>query len=261
MNSPDLAARLLTARKLGTLIEEVPVQGAPGSLEEAYAVADRVVAMLERELGPVAGFKVGATSSQGQAALGLSAPFFGRTFKRSIVRASRCSAPAGASIEPEVGFVLARDLPPRSQPYARGEAEAAIGAVVPLLEINAPSYASPFAVGGLCLVADNGVTRALIVGEPARPFVPGETLAREHVRLEKNGVACAEGEASAVLEDPLNALLWLANELRARGRGLHAGDCVASGAMCRHVAIAPGDRVVATYSSIGGVQVEIEASP
>lgn len=255
MSTHDLATLLIAVREGGRLLESVAAELQPRDAVQAYAVADRVVSAMEPKLGRVAGYKIGATSAEGQKILGLAEPFYGRTLERCIVTdGCRWSADGGAwSVEPEIGFVLAADLPTRSEAYSMVSVQAAIGCVVPLLEINRPAYARPFEVGGACLIADNGVTQGFVRGGPGLRWNAGAAPSLERVNMSRNGVLCASGSGSAVLGDPLNAVLWLANALRAQGRELRAGDLIASGAMAPHTAMAAGDTFVADYSTLGKV--------
>ena len=209
-------------------------------------------------MGSVAGYKVGATSAAGQNALGLQEPFFGRTFTSRILR-SRArwrDGRTGDTVEAEVGVSLARALPHRAAPWSASEVRSAIHRFLPLLEVNRPSYTRPFEVGGHCLIADNGVTQALVRG--VRGVAPGRrSFARERVVLTINGREVARGCADVVLGDPLRAVVWLANELNKRGAGLSAGDVVATGAMTPPIPIAEDDNVVARYSSLGSVALRV----
>ncbi len=261
MKRSKLAARLLLARRGGRLLDEVPADVRPVTTAAAYAIADEIVAALRPALGAVAGYKVGATSIAGQQMLGLDAPFYGRAFARRVLRSGdrwRASLP-GDSVEAEVGFVMGRALPARKAVYEEAEVRRAIRRVVPLLEINRPGYARPFEVGGHCLIADNGVTQGFVRG--VRGVAPGRgSFATETVVMLCNGKEVARGTAEVVLGDPLRSLAWLANALSAQGRGLTAGDLVASGAMTPPIPLGPGDSLVARFSSLGRVAIEVARS-
>ena len=259
MTRQALVSRLLAVRDGAPLIEDVPCAQRPRDVAEAYTIADDIVATLEPQWGAVVGYKIGATSTGGQQLLGLAEPFYGRAFAQRVTRgAARWDAENGPyTLEAEVGFVLAYDLPPRAEPYTLAEVHDAVEAVVPVLEVNRPSYARPFEVGGLCLIADNGVTQGLAVGEAVALVAALPNLAIERVRMLRNGEQCADGHAAAVLGNPLNALLWLANALRAQGRGLRGGDVVASGAMTPPVAMAGGDVFAARYTTLGRIDLQV----
>ena len=259
MNAPELASRLLAVRDGAPPIEHMPPELQPRDVADAYAVAGLIVAALESRYGRVRGYKVGATSLPGQRMLSLSEPFYGRTFAPCILADGETWHLGGrpCTVEAEIGFVMQNDLPPRMEEYSMSTLRAAIGMVVPLLEINRPAYARPFEVGGLCLIADNGVTQGFVVGAPGLQLEAADPSG-EVVNMSRSGVLVASGSGKAVLGHPLNAVLWLANALRVRGEGLRAGDVIASGAMAAHVPLAVGDLIDARYSTLGAVRIQVE---
>ena len=53
--------------------------------------------------------------------------------------------------------------------------------------------------------------------------------------------------------DPINVVVWLANDLSRRGLGLKAGEFVFTGSMVDIVWVQPGDHVVTSASGLGSV--------
>ena len=259
MSADTLTARLLAVRDGAPVLGDVPAALRPVDLTAAYATADEIVVALERRWGDVVGYKVGATSTAGQGMLGLTEPFYGRIFAGCVVAGEGpwTVSDGRSSAEAEVGFVLGADLPPGQGAYSLEAVAAAVARVIPLIEINRPAYERPFEVGGLCLIADNGVTQGLVRGGPGVALVDPEALAHETVSMVRDGASCADGRASVVLGNPLNALVWLANTLNARGTGLRVGDVVASGAMTPPIPIAAGDRLSAEYSTLGRIEFRV----
>ena len=157
------------------------------------------------------------------------------------------------ALEAELGCELARDLPPRAKPYSRAEVAAAVRKVVPLLEINAPSFRRPLEIGGLCLIADNGVNAGAVLGAPGA--VRLDVIAHARVTLRVNGRGQAEGQAASCPDDPLSALCWLANQLRGEAGGLLAGQVIATGAMAPPVEVTSECMVEADFAALGALQV------
>ena len=52
-------------------------------------------------------------------------------------------------------------------------------------------------------------------------------------------------------------MVWLAEDLRQRGKGLRAGDVVAAGLISDVVEAQPGARVRAEFGSIGSVELVV----
>jgi 2-oxo-hept-3-ene-1,7-dioate hydratase len=71
-----------------------------------------------------------------------------------------------------------------------------------------------------------------------------------------NGTFTADGVGSNALEDPMNALVRLANGLARRGLSLAAGDLVTSSNIYNEpVRPAAGDVIVADFGVLGNIEV------
>ena len=69
-----------------------------------------------------------------------------------------------AKIEPEIAFVLARDLPARATPYSEEEVRGALREARFVLELVGSRYADPTAITFPELLADSISNRGLFVG-------------------------------------------------------------------------------------------------
>ncbi|HWS07440.1 MAG TPA: fumarylacetoacetate hydrolase family protein, partial [Xanthobacteraceae bacterium] len=106
------------------------------------------------------------------------------------------------------------------------------------------------------VVADNGQQRSVVVGAPV-PLAPDVDLAQVTARVRLNGRDVATGLGSAVLDNPLNSIKWLAGKLGDYGRNLRASDIIMTGSFVRQFPLHPGDVAIAEFSSIGRVEVSI----
>ncbi len=68
------------------------------------------------------------------------------------------------------------------------------------------------------------------------------------------------GTGSACLDDPLEALRWLARTAREFGDPLRAGQIILSGALGPMAPVVAGDHVTAEISGLGVVQARFAAS-
>ena len=66
-----------------------------------------------------------------------------------------------------------------------------------------------------------------------------------------NGVLRGTGTGDRALGDPLNVLLWLANQQSTEGRGLKSGEIVSTGTCTGLDPVLPGDRVQADFGDLG----------
>ena len=253
MNILSLLERLQAVRRGGPLIDAVPLAERPQMLQEAYAIA----AALHSPGTEFGGYKIGATSARGRQLLGLAGPFYGRVVKDTLSRSPASIRLGGRTLalEPEIGCQMGVGLPTRGKPYSRGEVAASVRRVVPLIELNCPSFAAPFEVGGLCLIADNGVNVGAVTGYPGSSGL--DAIGASHVEVRVNGGAPVRGAPMPVPDDPLSSLAWLANALIEAGLELQAGDIVATGAMSAPIDIAQEANVVADFGLLGVVQVSL----
>jgi 2-keto-4-pentenoate hydratase len=237
------------------LLEALPDDCRPHSLEEGYAIQD---AMAARHGGEVIGWKIAATSANGQRHIGVSEPLGGRLFAQ-FCRPDGSRLPAGPLhmrvAEAEFAFRMAKDLPPRANRYATEEVMEAVATLHLAIEVPDSRYRDFARVGAPQLVADDSCACYFVLGAEAAGW-RGVDLAGHPVIGLKNGAVAERGSGANVLGDPRIALAWLANDRAARGGGLKAGEIVTTGTCVKPVPIVPGDQVVADFGSLGRVRVE-----
>lgn len=249
-----LLHRLVAARRSGVPIESLPAASLPQSPREAYGVA----AALIRELGRSPnGYKIGANTARAQQMLGLAEPLYGRTFTDGTTRlAGRHDTLGGeAAVEAEIVLRLRHDL--EKLPIHRQGWRAAIDEVMVGIEINQPSYRDALAMGGLAIIADNGVHAGLVLG--ASRSVSGlDELVDIPMRLQVDGAGVQEGSARSAGIDPWQALAWLASNRLDAGEVLRAGEWIATGAIVScgalrggtHIRVCIGDGVECELSLV-----------
>src|SRR5262245_2044928 len=122
------AAEILwSAWRQGRRLEALPQDCRPVSIEEGYAIQDAIAANHGVD---VIGWKIAATSAEGQRHIGVSEPLGGRLFARfchgdgARLRAGELHMRVA---EAEFCFRMARDLRPRGSAYATDEVMAAVG--------------------------------------------------------------------------------------------------------------------------------------
>jgi 2-keto-4-pentenoate hydratase len=175
-----------------------------------------------------------------------------------VVRTSATVPLAGNHLrlaEAEFGFRLGTDLPRRERSYDVDDVFSAVVSVHPMIELPDSRFEQVAGAGAPQLIADVACAWRLIVGEPARIDWRSLDLARQDVSTTLNGRPSATGTGANVLGDPRVALTWIANELRAHGDGLRAGQIVTTGTCIVPVPLAPGDFFQATFGPLGVVEV------
>ncbi len=262
MDRAARAAELLAhARRTGEKLEELPAEVRPRDVDEAYAIADALLAALGTRPGDLMGWYMACVNPAMQKAHGLAAPYFGR-MRRAMVGDSPARVGMGGtakrwSLEVEFVFRMARDLPARASPYGAGEVADAIGAMAGAIEFVEGSYVDFTRVSGFSVVADNGTEGHYVMGAMREDWRALDRAGLA-VALAKNGTERVEGAATAILGDPLNAVVWLANELSRRGRAIRAGELIGTGnCLARYAFGTAGDRIVANCGPLGTVRAEL----
>ncbi len=254
MDIETVGRALAKARRAGRKLGEYPC--ATPDMGEALAIQAAMVAAMG---APVVGWKVGLTSLRAQEICGVDAPLAGPVFEGSVWESGAEIALFEGDLgilEAEIGLRMRTDLAPRDAPYERAEVLAAVGEVLPVFE-----WVNKRLPGGIrevaeWLAADGVINRGLICGA-GQKFDPGRDVAGERVTVRRDGVAVTEGVGANAMGGADAVITWLANDLSARGVGLHKGDVVATGLICDVAHAVPGVRFEAGFTSLGPVAVTV----
>lgn len=259
---PDREATAQAADRLA----QATVTGAPcapvrdllgrDDVDAAYAVQRRGIDARVAAGARVVGRKIGLTSPEVQAQLGVDRPDFGVLLDDMVlddgvaVTASRFLQPR---VEAEVAVVLGHDL-------TEGELDlpqvrSSVGHLVAALEI-CDSRIEGWDISFADTVADNASAGAVVLGTTRRRLAEVEPREVE-MRMSVTGEDDSSGTGEACLGDPLLALRWLARTARELGDPLRAGDLVLTGALGPMRPLAPGAGVSATITGLGAVSCSL----
>jgi 2-keto-4-pentenoate hydratase len=230
----------------------LPDDQRPADRGEGYAVQ---AAFAKIHGSPVSGWKIAATSVDGQRHIGVDGPLAGRIYHDRML-------PVGANVslksnlmhvaEIEFAFSFAKALSPRTQPYTVDEVLAAVAAVHPSIEIPDSRYADFVTVGAPQLIADNACACYFILGQAASDWKTFDYL-NQSIHVTLNGEAIDSGYGRNVLGDPRVALTWMINELSSLGIAMEVGQFVTTGTCRVPVKANPGYEVSADFGVLGQV--------
>ncbi len=262
MSDANKAAQLLLqARKPGQALTALPEGALPINKTQAYAAQAKLVSLLSAGSGKTMGYKVGCTNASARQMLALDSPFSGRCFEGEI-STSPSSIDASTlhmiGIEPEIAVRIGKDLAP-SKDWQTADVIDHIDAVMPAIEIVESRFSTWPLMGFLSAIADNGVHRHLVLGEPVQDW-SAEAVERAQVVLTANGETVREGVAANVDGGPFGVVAWLANHLNAMGTTLATGEIVTTGVMTDIYDSAPGEELVAQYTLPGIVKLQVTSS-
>lgn len=245
----------------GEVTGELPADLKPRSRIEGYAIQAGLDARTTR---PRTGWKIAATSTAGQKHIGVDGPLAGRILAERTLAAGATASLAKNCMrvaEPEFGFRMGTDLPPRAKPYSVDEVMAAVADLHLTIELPDSRFADFATVGGPSLIADNACAHELVVG-------PAVTADWRSIDLSKHAVKGfirrkldRDGIGANVLGDPRLAMTWIVNELSGLGITLTRGEIVTTGTCMVPLAIVEGDEILADFGVLGTIGVNLAAKP
>jgi len=252
-----LADLLFEARRDARQIEQLSADLVPETVDQAYAVNRAVAKRLGWE--PL-GWKIAGTTANVRGKLGLDGPIYGRSFRRF-----ECTSPARFKhaelldplVECEFFVTLSHDLPPRREPWTMPEVIAAIAEVHAGIEVAECRYARGALPPLPAILADGSASGRYVFGGRIANWRDG--LASIKVALEIDGVLRREGSGADVMGDPLQPMLWLADENNRWGDGLRAGETISTGSMTGMLPIRAGQSVCARFGDLATVEIAFEA--
>lgn len=228
-------------------------------IEDAYRIQEDFVNRRVQNGAKIKGYKVGLTSKAMQEMAGASEPDFSAMTDDLFLPEdtpfpySHFFSPI---VEMEIAFVMKEGL---SGP-----------GVLPVDVIRATDFVLPaieivdFRVQrepGFCIidtVADLAACGAAVLGANPRRLDQLD-IRRVQGALSKNGEVLEEGEASAVLGNPVTSVAWLANKLGEFGVVFEPGQTILTGSFVRAVPVAPGDEITCAFDQgLGSVATRFE---
>lgn len=272
MRRPLVAAGLLTASLVVSAACPTPEQAARladdwsamkplTGMDSAISVADarctqaRLVAQLEKSQGPVVGYKAGLTNKAVQQRFAYDAPVRGTLFQAMLLPDHAQIPPKFAS-RPLMEADLIVEVADEGINGARTPAEVMrhVSRIIPFIELPDLVVDPQTPLTGTLLLAINAGARLGVMGKPL-PASPDlvEPLGKMTVTLkDQTGAELGKGEGSAILGHPLNAVIWIAEDLARSGGKLKAGDLLSLGSFHAPVPPRPGRGVTATYEGLPG---------
>lgn len=256
----ELAAQMIWSHwQSGQVLSTLPESCSPLSAEQGYAAQAQLPAVSGRT---VVGWKIAATSTNGQKHINVSGPLAGRLLSGQVFDSGATVPSQGNRMrvaEPEFAFAIGQDLPPQSAPYTPEQVMAAVATLHPAIEVP-DSRLEPFtAAGEAQLLADNACARHFVLGPAAPDLWRTVDLSTYPVyaRVDQGQQPrySREGTGANVLGDPSIALTWLANQLSSLGITLEKGQVVTTGTCMVPLELEPGDTATADYGPLGRVSM------
>ncbi|NNF53793.1 MAG: 2-keto-4-pentenoate hydratase [Acidimicrobiales bacterium] len=252
----EAAARLLEAELTRRATTPIRDDFDALDLDSAYAVQQSITDYGVAAGRRLIGRKIGLTNPVVQEQLGVNQPDFGALFA-DMAFPSGVDLPANRLIQPraeaEIALVLGSDLARPDSTIV--DLISATDYAVAALEI-VDSRIENWDIRITDTIADNGSSGVFVIGNMPVPLSAVDVRAVE-MSMSVNGEVVSEGTGAACLHNPLNAALWLVNEVARRGIPMAAGDIVLTGALGPMHPLLPGDHVRATITGLGTVSCRL----
>ncbi|WP_447506050.1 2-keto-4-pentenoate hydratase [Acinetobacter pittii] len=214
--------------------------GEQATVDMAYKVQEVNTMRALAEGRRLIGRKIGLTSKVVQNQLGVDQPDFGMLFA-DMAYGDGEEIPTSHLIQPkveaEIALVLKQDLIQEKHTFA--DIISATDYALAAIEV-VDSRIEKWKISLIDTVADNASSAAFVLG--SRPVSLHQLdLVNCKMVMTRADEVVSKGIGKACLANPINAAIWLADEMVQRGRPLRAGDIVLTGALGPMVAVNAGD--------------------
>ena len=256
----DIERYLYDAEMNLTEIEKITISKAPNlTAEEAYQIQDRMTEMKLADGHKIFAPKLGLTSPAKMKQMNVEDPIYGYVFDYMLVENNGTFSVDDyihARVEPEISIVLKNEL--QGPGITIDDVQKNVDYVISSVEILDSRYQG-YGFTHPDVIADNTSARGAVYSE--RKVKIGEIdLKNEQATLRINGEVKAQGQGSAVLGDPLETIVFLANEMGSKGQSVPAGVPIMTGGMTSAVAVQENDRIEVEYTTLGKITIKAKGS-
>ena len=251
----DLDAALMAARYAN--LQPAPNPPADLAMADALCGRDKFTHFLGRNYGKVVGYKAGLTSPAVQKRFNYPNPVRGTLFEKMLLQ-DGAEVPARFGARPlfEADMVMEVRDAGINQATTPLEALRHIARIYPFIELPDLLVEDPSKITGPSLVYSNVGARLGVLGRPIDVKATSElvdALSKMTVKLlDQDGKELDAGKGSAILEQPLNAVLWLISDLKASGIALKKGDLLSLGSFSRLLPPKAGTGAKVVYEGLPG---------
>ncbi len=249
--------RINTILRFQEAKEPVRGLGTDLSMRDAECGRRRLVEKLEAVENRVVGYKAGLTNAKIQAHFGVTSPVRGVLLEKMLL-ADGADVPAdfGARpvFEPDL-LVVVKDAGIH-QAKTRLDVLRSLSLVIPFIELPDLVVAEGEKLSAPLIVSLNVGARLGVVGKgipvQATPEFAAALAAMRVVMTDRGGKELASGKGTAILDHPLNAVLWLVQDLEKSRVKLKPGDLLSLGSFTPPLPPRPGLTVTVRYEGLPG---------
>jgi 2-keto-4-pentenoate hydratase len=248
--------RVNTLIRFMQMKEQVRGLRADLSMQDAECGRRRLVERLEASDNRIVGYKAGLTNKVLQERFGVAGPVRGVLLEKMLLP-DDAEVPfdfgARPVFEADLVVIVRNDAIHRAKTHV--EVLRSLSHVAPFIELPDLLVAEGEKLSGPLLVSLNVGARLGVLGKAipvqATPEF-ADALAAMTVTVFDRGKALASGKGGAILEHPLNAVIWLAQNLERSGVRLKPGDVLSLGSFTQPMRPMPGMAIKVRYEGLPG---------
>jgi 2-oxo-hept-3-ene-1,7-dioate hydratase len=252
------ARQLYEAGRTVTEIEPISAQYPTADTEDAYAIADGVVALKLAAGHTIKGHKIGLTSKAMQQMTLAKEPDYGTLtddyfrYEGSTVKRSEMNRPL---VEVEIAFVMKHAL--KGPGVNAADVIRATDFILPCLEIVDGRQRRGGPGPLIDTIADAASCGFVVLGGNPRKLHQVD-IRRIGAVLLINGSQEQSGVSAAVMGNPISSVAWLINKLGHYGVGVEPGQVILSGSFVKAIPFGAGDTITALFDTLGEVTLGVE---
>ncbi|MBX3675521.1 MAG: hypothetical protein KF853_00725 [Rhodocyclaceae bacterium] len=225
------------------------------TIEEASRIRDGLVSELSASQGKVVGYKAGLTNPAVQKRFGHNSPVRGVLLEKMLLDdGAEVPVKFGAVPFFEADLVVVVKDEGINQAKTPAEVIKHIASIRPFIELPDLVTAKGQPLSGPIITSINVGARLGVLGKPVAPSPDMvDALGKMMVVMrDQDGKELAKVPGAAILGHPLNAVVWLAEDLAKSGGKLRAGDILSLGSFTPPNFPKPGMAVTVTYEGLPG---------
>jgi len=256
----NAARELLEAEHTGIQIGLLTQRYPQMDMDDAYAIQKSIFEAKIVQGRRLVGWKIGLTSKAMQYALNIDVPDSGFLFDDMYFE--NCDrVPAGRFIQPrieaEIAFIMKDSI--GGDDVCREDVIDATDFVCPSLEILDTRIIRQDKETGETrkiydTISDNAANAGYVLGQQ-RNNISEFDLRRVGAIVSRDSEVEETGLGAGVLNDPVEAVAWLARRMASYGQYIEAGHVVLSGSFIRPIECYPGAEIFADFGDFGFVKI------
>ena len=233
------------------------INGIIDDYEKARCHQDKVISLFEQSGRKVIGYKVAASSLKGQQDVGAPGPIPGKLFDGMMLPdGARIKRSSGVFLIYEADMLVRVGNDDIMNARTTMDVLRSLDSVMPFIEVGDAMLGKDVKFTGTLLYAMNAGSRWGVAGEQIEVQANEEfldALAGLRVTLKgKDSEILTQAKGSAILDHPLNSVLFIVEEARRRGWKVQKGHLLSLGSLGRFQVVKPGREGHLSYEGLPG---------